>query len=77
MRASEARIIAEKNNFTNQEKQLKEIKEGIGKKSFGGKFEYIFRNSIYEENITALTLEGYIVKNVQTGYNEYAQSITW
>lgn len=77
MKAADARKIASDINSERIKKEYDEIKQAIRKNAHNGNFAIVYDGSLLDENKTRLVAEGYVVKNFQSGMNEYSYEISW
>lgn len=77
MKASEAREVASNINSERIRNEYDIIKQAIRKNAHNGKFSIVYDGSLLNENKARLIEEGYIVKNFQSGINEYSYEISW
>ena len=77
MKANEARKVASDINAERLKKEYDVIKQAIRKNAYNGNFSIVYDGSLLDGNKTRLLEEGYVVKNFQSGINEYSYEISW
>lgn len=77
IKANEARLATENIRNNDIAIQLKNLDEIIKDAIINKKFSINYAGCMYQENKDMLKENGYCVKNVRAGMNEYETQISW